>query len=91
MKEEDALYTTIVMLVPLLAKLSMLNRLTMKVIFRGLMDIKLTWKSEKPLWWPATIPLQNNIAPSNCEGKQNMYFKNDSLLLLGKWSNGVMV
>ena len=74
MEEEDALYTTTVMLAPLPAKLSMLNGLTMKVLIRGLMkDLKLTWKSEKPLWWPATIPFQNiNSAPSNYEGKQNM-------------------
>ena len=57
--EEDALYTTTVMLAPLPAKLSMLNGLTMKVLIRGLMkDLKLTWKSEKPLWWPATIPFK---------------------------------
>jgi hypothetical protein len=62
--EEDVLYTTTVMLAPLPAKLSMLNGLTMKVLIRGLMkDLKLTWKSEKPLWWPATIPFQTSTVP----------------------------
>ena len=72
--EEDVLYTTTVMLAPLPAKLSMLNGLTMKILIRGLMKVlKLTWKSEKLLWWPATIPFQNvNSAPSNFEGKQKI-------------------
>lgn len=72
--EEGVSYTTAVMLAPLPAKLSMLNGLTMKILIRGLMkDLKLTWKSEKPLWWLATIPFQNiNSAPSNFEGKQTL-------------------
>ena len=58
-------YTSTVLLPPLPAQLSMLNGITMKNFIRGLMkDLKLTWASQKPVWWPTEIPYQNiNSAP----------------------------
>ena len=64
--EEDISHATKVMLAPLPAKLSMLNGPIMKIFIRGLMkNLKLIWKSEKPVWWPPRIPFQNvNSAPT---------------------------
>ena len=68
--ENNVKYTNTVLLPPLPAQLSMLNGLTMKNFIRGLMkDLKLTWASQKPMWWPTEIPYQNiNSAPSGFEG-----------------------
>ena len=42
----------------------------MKNFISGLMkDLKLTWASQKPEWWPTEIPYQNiSSAPSGFEG-----------------------
>ena len=46
----------------------------MKNFMRGLMkDLKLTWASQKPVWWPTDLPYQNiNSAPSGFEGKYTL-------------------
>ena len=67
-------YTSTVLLPPRPAQLSMLNGITMKNFIRGLMkDLKLTWASQKPEWWPTEIPYQNiNSGPSGLEGKYTL-------------------
>ena len=71
--DQDISHTTAVMLAPLPGELSILNGLTMKCIIRGLMkDMKLTWKSTKPLWWPTNIPFQSVTSPpAEFEGMHN--------------------
>ena len=73
MDDQDISHSTAVMLAPLPGELSILNGLTMKCIIRGLMkDMKLTWKSKKPVWWPTNIPFQSvTSAPAEFEGNHN--------------------
>ena len=82
--EDDAetSYTAKVMLPLLPAELSMLNGLTMKSLIRGVMkDLKLTWKSNKPVWWPSHIPFGNvTSAPENYEGTCTHFYYHNIIL-----------
>ena len=72
--DHDISHTTTVMLAPLPGKLSILNGLTMKALIRGIMkDLKLSWTSNKPVWWPSDIPFQNvTSVPPGYKGKHNL-------------------
>lgn len=49
--DADTSYTATVILSPLPAKASIFNGVTMKSLIRSIMkDLKLTWKSEKPIY-----------------------------------------
>jgi len=50
---------------PLPDILQSLNGITMKALIRGLMkDLKLSWSSDKPEWWPDTVPFLNVTQPA---------------------------
>ena len=59
---------------PLLAELQTLNGVTLKAVIAGLVnDLGLTWKSEKPCWWPSEFPFRHpKTPPENC-GKCSLY------------------
>jgi len=45
--------------------LQSLNGITMKALIWGLMkDLKLSWSSDKPEWWPDTVPFLNVTQPA---------------------------
>ena len=71
--DQETSHTTAMILAPLPAKLSILNGLTMKCFIRGMMkDLKLSWKSKKPVWWPSNIQFKSvTTAPSEFEGNHN--------------------
>ena len=73
--DSDVAYTNAVMLAPLPANLSMLNGLTMKCLIRGILkDFGITFKSRKPVWWPAHIPFESvTTTPADFEGKFYSY------------------
>jgi len=53
------------LLPPLPDSLYSLNGLTMKALIRGIMkDLKLSWSSDKPEWWPHTVPFVNVTQPA---------------------------
>ena len=60
--EEDEGSLHQVILPPLPDKLDHLNSITKKAMIQGLMmDLKISWDSPRPTWWPAEIPFRNFI------------------------------
>lgn len=57
--DHDISHTTVVILAPLPGKLALLILNGLMMIRGTLKDLKLTWTSDKPVWWPSDISFQN--------------------------------
>ena len=54
-----------ILLPPLPESLYSLNGIKMKALIQGIMkDLKLSWNSDIPEWWPDTVPLVNVTLPA---------------------------
>ena len=63
--EEEVEDSNAILLLPLPDSLQSLNGITMKALIRGIMkDLKFSWDSEKPEWWPVDIPFHNMTQPA---------------------------